>query len=363
MTFSRRWLGRSLLALALATAYSVSSFGVTLDELQTSGHLRIDSAITPSKGIVPGQRITLTLYIATDTWFTGGTRIGIPEVPGLVILQTEQFASNASETHNGQSWVVQRWTLDIFAQRAGEFTIEPLPLQIQVNAGASGNVKGELHSPPQQFSVAIPQSLAGAQHWVAAPQFSVSQQFDRPLAGLKVGDAFEQEVRFEASDVQAMMLPVYNVEKQSGLAAYPSPPTLDNSNNRGERLASRSVRISYVVEQPGQYVIPAKDYFWWNTRRAELILLSLPETRIDVAGFASTQQAPQATFSFSPRQWLVLAVGIALLLAAARMAWLVLPRVKLAHGEGLLGKQLRRLQGLFKPALATRLNPGSSAEE
>jgi len=60
---------------------------------------------------VPGQKVTLTLEIATDRWFAGGTRIGIPEVPGLVILQTEQFASNASETHNGRpgQYSAGRW--------------------------------------------------------------------------------------------------------------------------------------------------------------------------------------------------------------------------------------------------------------
>ena len=52
-----------------------------------------------------------------STWFTGGTRIRLPEVPGLVILQTEQFASNASERRGDQNWVLQRWTLDVYAQR------------------------------------------------------------------------------------------------------------------------------------------------------------------------------------------------------------------------------------------------------
>ena len=90
MMRARWWLVQCL--SVLATVYSAATAANPLAELQASGHLRIDSALTPSEGIVPGQRVQLTIKIATDTWFTGGTRIGIPEVPGLVILQTEQFA-------------------------------------------------------------------------------------------------------------------------------------------------------------------------------------------------------------------------------------------------------------------------------
>ena len=360
MTIIRHWLIASL--LTLAPSFSAFSVASSLEELQASGHLRIDSAVVPDTGIVPGQRVKLVLEIATDTWFTGGTRIGIPEVPGLVILQTEQFASNASETRDGQSWVIQRWSLDVFPQRAGEFTIKAVPLQIQVSAGEEGSVKGELPSPPLKLSVTLPPSLSEVQQWVAAPAFSVSQHFNRSLDGLKVGDAFEQEVTFAASDVLAMMLPGYEAANQSGLAAYPSPPKLDNSSNRGQNLATRSIRISYVIEQPGDYLLPAREYYWWNTQSAELSRLSLPETRIAIAGTAPVQQASKTPFSISTRQWLAIATTIGVLLAGWLLARHFLPRLPVARWRTQLADLLHRLRGLFKPALATRLNPGSSDE-
>jgi hypothetical protein len=349
--------------LAWTAVSSALALGSSLQELQASGHLLIDSSLNPETGIVPGQRVKLTLEIATDTWFTGGTRISIPEVPGLVILQTEQFASNASETRNGQSWVIQRWTLDVFAQRAGEYTIGRVPLQLQVNDGEDGNVTGEVHSPSIQFSVSVPESLAQAKHWVAAPEFRVSQGFDRSLEGLVVGDAFEHEVRFEASDVLAMMLPSYDLEKQPGLAAYPSPPSLDNSNNRGQNLASRSVRISYVVEQPGQYLLPARDYYWWNTQTGKLELLTLPKTRIEVAGSAATLQAAPSRPAVTPRQWFLMAACLTLLAGGVLLARHLAPQLPVAHWREQLATQLHRLRRVFKPALATRLNPGSNSEE
>ena len=361
MKLTWHWLARCVLAFAICLP--TFAFSASIDELVTSGHLRIDSSLSPAERIVPGQKITLTLKIATDRWFTGGTRIGIPEVPGLVILQTEQFASNASESYNGRTWVIQRWTLDVFPQRAGDFTVGPIPLQLQVNAGEDGNAKGELFSPSLQFSVTVPASLEPISQWVAAPFFTVSQRFDGTLENLKVGDAFEQEILFEASDVLAMMLPSYEVEQQAGLSAYPAPVELNNSANRGQTSASRRLRISYVVEQAGQFVLPAREYYWWNTQNAELELLSVPETRIVIAGAAPAEEAAATPLSFNPRQLLVLFIGLIVLAVIARVAMIYLPRLPLAKVTAALSSLASRWRALRKPALAARLNPGNNAED
>jgi hypothetical protein len=345
----------------LALCYSALSCGASIAELQTDGHLRIDAALSPVTGIVPGQRVTLMLEIATDSWFTGGTRIAIPEVPGLVILQTEQFASNASEIRDGQTWVIQRWTLDIFAQRTGEFSVGPIAARVQVSAGEDGNATGELFSPARHFTVAIPEPLSQGKQWVAAPTFAVRQSFDRALDALEVGDAFEQEILFEASDVMAMMLPTYAIEPQEGLASYPAPPVLNNTSNRGQTLATRSVRISYLVEQPGQYLLPAREYFWWNTQNSTLELVSLPETHIEVTGALAPAKAGGTASVISPRQLLAFALAVALFAAVLRLAWIYVPRLPLARIRVCLSAPARRWRALRKPALASRLNPGSSA--
>lgn len=359
MSKSRSWLAACL--SVLLSCHGALVFGNSLEELQAAGQLQLSTNLVPSEGIVPGQKTSLILEIATDRWFTGGTGISIPEVPGLIILQTEQFASNSSETRGSQSWVVQRWTLDVYPQRAGEFTIPPLQLRVKVNDGESGDVQGELTSPPTNFEVAIPQSLAQAEHWVAAPAFEVRQNFDRPLEGLQTGDAFEQEIVFEAADVMAMMLPTFSPQKLPGLAAYPSPPVLENSSNRGKSGAIRTQRISYVVEAEGEYLLPGQDYFWWDTRRAELKLLSLPATTITVGTGISA--AGETSAGLEPRQILAVLIGLILL---SGIAWLLkkwLPRLPLAQFTSTLSLLWQQLKALRKPALPERLNPGNSAGE
>ena len=215
-------LRQGALLLLLSTGGLASE--LTLQELVDEGRLELKAMLSPDAGAVPGQKMTLTVEIATERWFSGGTRLSLPEVPGVVILQTEQFASNASERRGDQNWVLQRWTLDIYAQRPGDFTLPPVTARLKINAGDAGDVEGALKTPPVTFSVELPTALAGVEQWVAAPEYSVSQSFDRSLEGLQVGDAFDREIVFAASDVMAMMLPTFSAEKLSGAGCLSGTP-------------------------------------------------------------------------------------------------------------------------------------------
>ena len=174
------------LSLVLLCLSATTAMATTLDDLVRDGRLQARSWLDPATDIVPGQQVKLVLEFATDRWFAGGTRIRIPEVPGLIILQTESFASNSSETRNGQSWVIQRWALEVYPQREGDFEIPPIRASLKVNSDGTSAVEGEMLSPALQFRATTPDALGRAEHWVAAPQYSVSQSFDRDLDNLKV---------------------------------------------------------------------------------------------------------------------------------------------------------------------------------
>jgi len=91
-----------LLSLLLAGSAGGHGAAVTLQELLAAGQLEIDAKLATTGTLVPGRKLILQLTLATHRWFSGGSRIQLPEVPGLVILQTEQFASNSSERRGEQ---------------------------------------------------------------------------------------------------------------------------------------------------------------------------------------------------------------------------------------------------------------------
>jgi len=352
----------TVVCMTLAMA-ATSNAEDDLNALVDAGQLSVDSKVNVSGLLVPGQRTELVLEVATSNWFTGGTRIRIPEVPGLVILQTEQFAANASETRDGQPWVIQRWTLDMYPQREGDFNVPAIALSVSVNGGAQGEISGEILSPSVDFTVQMPAALEQAGFWVASPSFRVTQSVDRETNSLQPGDAFERRIVFEATEVQAMMLPTFAAERLPGLAAYPAPPELDTSNNRGQSRARRIETISYVAEAPGTYVLPATDFFWWNTDRETLEVVSLEAMTIGVQG---SQMAGQSkTAEPLNRERLITGTAAALLMVLT--VWLLLRyrpwRTACRKLETPVDTLRQGLRTLRQPALPKRLNPDSNAAD
>ena len=74
----------------LALPVPLQSSAATPQALVDGGDLTVSTALSPPTDIVPGQHLRLLIEVATTRWFTGGTRIDIPEVPGLVVAVDEE---------------------------------------------------------------------------------------------------------------------------------------------------------------------------------------------------------------------------------------------------------------------------------
>jgi len=337
------------------------AFSSTVKELQDSGRLQLGASLSKVSAVVPGEQIKLTLEIATDRWFGGGTRIEVPEVPGLVILQTENFASNSSEMRGGKNWVIQRWTLDVYAQQEGMFTIPPISARIKVNEDEGVILEGQVTGPTLEFVASRPKSLLRATAWVAAPSFSVTQTFDRDLNDLVIGDAIQRTIRFEAEDVMAMMLPTFEEAPMQGLTRYSEPPVLKNSSNRGTTLASREVTLTYIVEALGEYHLPAQEYFWWDTQSEELELISLPAYNVQAGTGPSKPNGGEKPDYRQMGLWIATALLILLGIAWIRTRSIVTGNI--AQIKMHWNRLLRRWYRLRQPALPTTLNPGNNSED
>jgi hypothetical protein len=352
----------NFLTLLCAFAISLAAQATTVEELLDADRLQLRSWLLPAQNIVPGQQIKLNIEVATDRWFTGGTRIKIPEIPGLVILQTDDFASNSSEQRRGQSWVVQRWSLEIYAQTDGQFKIPPITASVKVSGDNGQNIEGEVRAPALEFSAARPEALSRAQHWVAAPNYKISQSFDRSLDGLQVGDALARQIDFRAGDVMAMMLPAFAEEGIEGLTAYPEPPVLNNNSNRGTVTASRTERIVYIAEEPGEYRLPAQDFYWWDTTTAQVQMLTLAsvDVLVGASGTSTQESKPSPTPGFR-----FLAPWLMGLLALGVLIWLVgkIPFAAITQRcRKTINLVLQKWRKFRQPALPAKLNPGNSAE-
>lgn len=341
-------LAFSLLLGSTGLKASAAGSGSPAESAVGPDRLQVAITVAPDGDIVARQNVKVTIETATRGWFAGGTRIAIPEVAGLVILQNEKFAANASERRNGDTWVVQRWSLDVYPLRAGTFTIPPIALKLKLTSPDNQPVSAAAATPPVAFTASVPPALNNVRDWVASENFTAVSRFDRAPEGLSVGDAIQQTVTFAASDIMAMMLPTFEPPQLAGLAAYPEPPALSNRINRGQNTATRSVTISYLIEQPGDFVLPAHDYFWWDTKNARLEVVTLPATTLAAGGTVIEPGKAASGFSESAF-W-----GVAGLLVCSAALLVLLRSRPWKKGRGVL---IKRIRTLLKPALPHKLNP------
>lgn len=334
----------------------------TVGQLQTAGKLQIKSWVEPARAIVVNQQINFVIEVATDQWFSGGTRVGRLEVDDALVLQREQFALNSTRREQGVTRSVQQWRISIYPQRAGEYEIPALRLTLSV-AGDNGKpISGELYTKPVSFEAGVPKALAtlasaskSSVDWVASPAFSVNETYSRSrgeeLQSLRPGDAVQRTIAFKAENVAAMMLPAVNVREQAGLATYQKPPRLTDNVNRGLYRAQRIETISYVIEKPGDYVLPELTYYWWDLSIHTLKKIVLPEQTISTANTASSDNAEQASQQTS-RDWNVITATVIVTLFAMLLAWVFWHQRRRKKTQNAFAKDERLL--LKKIVLASR---------
>ena len=278
---------KSIIALLLGPLLLLASMTVsatTLDELLQADKVQIKTWIEPSEGIVARQQVNLQIEVATDKWFSGGTRIGHFEIKDAIVLQREQFALNSTRGEGDITWTVQQWTLVVYPQRSGSFQIPSIPLTLSIAGENLEVITGKTETQPMIFSAELPAALQDKQDWVATADFEVNDSFDKSFEELKPGDALIRTIRMSASNLPAMMLPKVLIIDIPGIAVYAKPPRLTDKVNRGDYLAERIQEFTYVFENPGEFELPAETFYWWNLETQSAETVTLPTQTLVITG-------------------------------------------------------------------------------
>ncbi len=324
--------------------------------------LELTMALEPSGNVVPGERVRVLINVATPRWFTSGTRLRLPEVPGLVLLQNQEFASNATERRSEETWTLQRWSVDAFATRAGNFTLPPIEVTASVSVAPGSDKVFTLYTKPQSLSVVVPQALAELDApWIASSKVTLEQRVDGADT-VAMGSAIKRTVTIHADGVMAMMLPsLTQVDKANsdiaGLQGYPEPPLLSNKATRGTLSAKRAETTTYIATAPGEVRLPPHQLYWWNTTNGSLQVLSTPEVQFTISGTA-VAEASKYGKNLTWLAWLLFG-----LLSAASGYWLWHSPLALwvEKARRRLGAWLKHhWQSVTANPLPDRLNPGGS---
>lgn len=227
-----------------------------------------DSKAQPLKLITAalGQQITLNIKVGTNSRFTRGTVISNVELPNVMSRQREQFAVNSTQKINGETWSFQLWQVSLLPQASGIYEVPALNLNVEVLSSTRTKIAGQIFSQPQRFEAILPDATLTNNNWFSSPKVIVKQLWKQSNSELYVGDSITRSITISASDTLSVLLPnsLKQIENKQ-FQVYKDPVQLQDTEQRGDYLSSRTDRQTYIVQQGGKLVFPDVKVRWWDT--------------------------------------------------------------------------------------------------
>jgi hypothetical protein len=274
--------------------------------------------------------VLLRVRIASDRPLLSGS-LSEPRVAGAAVERMGEDR-NYEQTIDGRRHRVIEREYAIFPQQSGTLRIPPIEFE------------GRVHAPPSQRGRARPRSRPGfggsifdqlegimgdgffaprglgvraqteelvldvqprpedatGRWWLPAEHLKLTEEWDRETETLQVGEQVTRKFVIQAFGVSRDQIPEIELPDVSGVKQYPEPVS-DQTVRTEDGLASIKVQKTVMIPtEPGEVVLPAIEFTWWDTSEDRERIASLPERRIrvvaadaEVAG-AATPPEPRA---------------------------------------------------------------------
>lgn len=306
---------RLLLVLMLVLLLPMKSIASDLATLQKQGKVSVTAFINKAKSVSLHQQVTLTIEVATDTWFTKGTKIHYFDVDNALIANRSAFAVNTTERRQGKTYAIQQWEVVLYPLATGEILIPSIAVHLQVK-GESSDVAGYLVTRPLKFRVNKPSALMNPDNpWMVSPSVKLNQQWSTVSSSgesFSVGDALVRTVSLEVQDNSIMLLPDLVNPSPSEYQQYVQTIEKKDKANRVEYIALLKQQVTYVFDQPGQFVLPNIKVYQWNPATQ-----TMEQHRLE----GETVTIKHTFKSFVRTYWLHLGAASAVLCLALIMAY------------------------------------------
>jgi hypothetical protein len=246
----------------------------------------VRTTIDPPRVMV-GQPATLQVEVLAPNYMTSP-----PEMPGFQLRNalTRQLQTvNTNEQQNGIQYAGVRFEFAIYPLEAGSFAVTGQKLTIKYAAEPPATREAVVSLPRIELESFIPDAAAGLDPFLTATNLTIEQTIQRSSEQLKVGDAVTRIVTIRADGAPAMLLPPTTFPAIDGLAVYPAQPSLqDRTVARSDALSSDRVdSATYMLEKPGNYVLPATDVRRWNSVESKIEVAHLDAVTLQVAANAA----------------------------------------------------------------------------
>jgi len=233
-----------------------------------------------------GQKVTFVLdVLAKDGWATINTLPPI-EVSGAYLHRYETQGTRLNENIEGANFTGQRYELLLFAQRPGDLTIDPFPVEVSVKTwGADAATKVEkLTTEPVILEVLMPEGISLSEYIPATKKLEATQSWSTESKVYQAGDVVEMTITRKGEDVSAMVFPPFPPVSIDGMTCYPAQPDVNDSFNRGVLTGTRVDRLSCIFEKEGEFILPDIEVTYWEVTEEKLETILLAGAKFTVEG-------------------------------------------------------------------------------
>jgi hypothetical protein len=218
----------------------------------------------------------------TTTWFSGGAKFSLPEIPGVVLLKVGKFAVNRTERIEGSTHSVQGHEFAIFIQRPGVYTIPSFEVLFASARPGAEPLEHRMKTTHLRIEAKMPPGAENLQTVISTSDLEVNETWEPQPETATVGDAFTRRITMRAADVVGMAFPPLQVANIEGLGIYPREPVVQDKMERGDFTGERIESLTYVCEQPGTVILPALVIYWWDLGKEELKKEELASVTLEV---------------------------------------------------------------------------------
>lgn len=250
--------------------------------------LRVLTHLDPGPAVMVGETLQLQVDVLTNTWFTQAATLPELQINGAQVLAPNGEAEHLNQTLDGQMFYGMRYSYRITPQQAQSFEIPALSIRA---TPAQASAEQTAQTQPLAFTARQPPGFAPGEAVLVAQDLRWSQTLHRSGTPMAVGDTLIRELTLQADGPPGLSLPPPQSPAVAGLESYQVTPRISNlDDGRGHINGGQRVdRLSYRIQRPGHYLLPALSIKWWNSRQQRAVVSELPALSVEAAAASRYQ--------------------------------------------------------------------------
>lgn len=254
-----------------------------------------------------GQRVTFFVALRARGSFAGAASFSLPRIPRTVIIKIGNPVVSSQELQ-GESWFVQTHEFALFSQQTGVLEIPSFEVRFGTRDGFTGPVTDrQVMVPAATVQIERPPGSEDFGFLITTESIDITETWDPQPGAAQVGAVFTRTISQRADQVTGIAFAPPPVTGFEGVRVYVGKPEVADETERGAFAGTRRDTITYVLQEPGTWTLPAVTYVWWNPSAKQLRSKTLPAVTFEVAAPAGISLSENPSTSHATRFWWIVA--------------------------------------------------------